>query len=143
MTQAPEQPRCPECGAPSVDGLDCWGQLGGIIAWESGNPELFAVHFHTVASYNLQHPAMFQDDALVGLRELFIEALDHDLPVHELRRRMSAKAEGAKRVIKGEAERKRVLHRWPMTIADVYLPEQPQGAAERVMAWAKSIRSEL
>jgi hypothetical protein len=36
-----------------------------------------------------------------------------------------------------------VLRRWPMTIADVYLSGQPQGAAERVKAWAAGIRQEL
>jgi hypothetical protein len=30
-----------------------------------------------------------------------------------------------------------------MTIADVYIPERPQGAAGRVAAWAAAIRSEL
>ena len=133
-------PTCPECGAPPVDGMNCWGQLGGIIAWESGNPELFGVHFFTVASYNLQHPAMFQDDVLEGLRALFIEAVDQDLPGPELRRRMAGKVEGSKRVLKREHERRPVLRHWPMTIADVYLPGQPEGAPQRVRAWAKAIR---
>jgi hypothetical protein len=30
-----------------------------------------------------------------------------------------------------------------MTIADVYLPDQPQDAAERVQAWAATLRQEL
>jgi len=36
-----------------------------------------------------------------------------------------------------------VLRDWGMTIADVYLPDQPQGAVERVRAWAATIRSQL
>jgi len=34
-----------------------------------------------------------------------------------------------------------VLRDWGMTIADVYLPDQPQGAVERVRA--ATIRSQL
>ena len=142
-SQANDNPHCPECGAPPVDGLDCWGQLGGIIAWESGNPELFGVHFLTVASYNLQHPAMYHDEAIAGLRETFIEVVDHDLPIDAIRRRMSAVYDGAKQVRRPEAERRPVLRRWPMTIADVYLPGRPEGAPDRVRSWAKAIRSEL
>ena len=76
-----------------------------------------------VASYNLQHPAQFTDAAIAGLRELFIAYLDQGVAVVEARRP--------------------VLRHWPMTIADVYIPGQPEGAAERVKAWAASIRAEL
>ena len=48
---------CLECGTRRVDGLTCWEQLGAILAWEWQDPELQAVHFLTVASYTLQHPA--------------------------------------------------------------------------------------
>jgi len=56
---------------------------------------------------------------------------------------MSARYAGGAKVLLPEAERKPALRRWPMTIADVYLPDQPQGAAARVRAWAASIRAEL
>lgn len=46
---------CPECGAPTGDGLTCWEQLGSILAWEYNDPALMAEHFLTVASYNLQN----------------------------------------------------------------------------------------
>ncbi len=134
---------CPECGASRVDGLDCWGQLGAIIAWEWQDPELLAQHFLTVASYNLQHPAQFSDEALAGLRQQLIDHLDNGLSVAEIRRRISNMAEGSVKVLKPEAERHPVLRRWSMTIADVYTPQQPAGAADRVKAWAGSIRQEL
>lgn len=133
---------CPECGATRVDGLDCWGQLGAIIAWEWQDPALMAQHFLTVASYNLQHPAQFTEGALAGLRQQFIDHLDN-LPVREIRRRVSSMAEGKTKVLIPAAERHLVLRPWPMTIAGVYLPDQPQGAAERVKAWAASIHEEL
>jgi hypothetical protein len=134
---------CPECGAPRVDGMTCWEQLGAIGSWEFQDPELLAEHFLTVASYNLQHPAQFTDEALAGLRAAYIERLDHGVSTEELRRRTARIYDGPKRVLRPETERRPALRRWPMTIADVYIPGQPAGAAERVRQWAAAIRSEL
>jgi hypothetical protein len=134
---------CPECGARTVNGMTCWEQLGAIGAWEFQDPELLAEHFLTVASYNLQHPAQFTDEAIVGLRAAFIERLDNGVAVAELRRRTARAYAGKKRVLKEESERRPALRRWRLTIADVYIPDQPQGAAERVRRWAATIRSEL
>ncbi|MBX3010445.1 MAG: hypothetical protein KF832_03020 [Caldilineaceae bacterium] len=134
---------CPECGAPLVDRLTCWEQLGALIAWEWQDPELLAEHFLTVASYNLQHPAQFTDEAIAGLRTVFCERLDQNLSIAAVRQRVGALAAGKKRVLKAEAERQPVLRSWSMTIADVYLPDQPVGAAARVRAWAAAIRQEL
>jgi hypothetical protein len=116
--------------------------LGAIIAWEYQDAELLAEHFLTVASYNLQHPAQVTDAALAGLRAVFIERLDRGLGVAEIRRRVGAAA-GAARVLKPEAARQPVLRQWSMTIADVYLPDRPAGASDRVRAWAAAIRREL
>lgn len=135
--------RCRECGAARVDGMTCWEQLGAIIAWESEDPELLAEHFLTVASYNLQHPGQFTEEALADLRSAFIERLDHGTMVEEIRRRMARGYEGKRRVLKDEAERKQALRAWNMTIDEVYIPGRPGGAAERVRRWAGSIRKEL
>jgi hypothetical protein len=134
---------CPECGAPAVDGLTCWEQFCWLLAWEAQDEELRAIHFVTVASYNLQHPAQFTGEALAGLRNAFIEHLDHGLPVSEIRRRVGKVAARKQRVIKKEAERQPRLREWSMTIADVYIPDRPEGAAARVRAWAATIRNEL
>src|SRR5215204_3659877 len=128
--------RCSECAAPVVSGLSCWGQLGALLAWEVNDPELQAEHFLTVAAYNLQHPAQFTDEALLGLRSAFIDRVDRDVAVEELRRRAARQVEGKTRVLKVVSERRPVLRRWSMTIANVYIPEQPAGAAGRVRAWA-------
>lgn len=138
-----DETTCPECGARSVEGMDCWGQLGAILAWEWQDAALAAEHFLTVASYNLQHPAQFKEEALEWLRSAYIDHIDHGLPPDEIRRRMSRQYDGAKRVLKPEAERRPVLRVWAMTIADVYIPDRPQGAAARVRAWGKAIRSQL
>ena len=39
QTQSIEE-TCPECDAPSVNGLSCWEMLGMLIAWEYDDPEL-------------------------------------------------------------------------------------------------------
>lgn len=134
---------CPECGAPTVDGMTCGEQFGALLAWEAHDPGLLAVHFLTVAAYNLQNPAQFTDEAIASLRASLIDHLDHGVSVAMLRRRTAAAYDGKKRVLKPEAERKPVLRQWPMTIANVYLPERSEGAAERVRQWAAAIRSGL
>lgn len=134
---------CPECGAPVVDGMSCWEQLGGILAWEAQDPELLAEHFLTVASYNLQHPAQFRDEVIAGLRVALIDRLDSGIAVEELRCRAARAYEGSTRVLKKESERRPVLRSWNTTISDVYLPDRPECAAARVRAWAASIRKQL
>jgi hypothetical protein len=139
-----DEPRtCPECSAPVVNDLSCWEQLGMLLAWEGDDPELQAEHFLIVAAYNLQHPAQFTDEALAGLRSSFVERLDQGVAVEELRRRAARQFDGKRRVLKAASERRPVLRRWSMTIADVYIPERPEGAAGRVRAWAAAIRKEL
>jgi hypothetical protein len=75
---------CPECDTTLVDGMTCWEQLGMIGVWEFQYPELLTEHFLTAASYNLQHPAQFTDEAIAGLRAVFIERLDNGLTIAEI-----------------------------------------------------------
>ena len=134
---------CPECGAPRVDGLACFDMFGQLLAWEVDDAELRAEHFLTVASYNLQHPAKFTDEAIAGLRQSYDDYLDRGIPLAELRRRASAAVEGSKRVRRDEASVRPVLRAWPMTVADVYHGCRVEGAAERVRSWAREIRREI
>lgn len=134
---------CPECGARSATGLSCQELFWLLLAREQEDPELLAEHFLTVACYNLQHPAQFTDGAIANLRAALIDRLDHGVTVPELRRRASRAFDGPRRVLRNETERRPVLERWPLTIADVWLPDQLDGAAGRVRAWAASIRSRL
>lgn len=134
---------CQECGALKIDGMDCWEQLGLLLAWEAEDPELYAEHFKTVASYNLQHPAQFTDEALVGLRDVFIEHLDDGMSIAEMRRRIGKANEGKTRVLKDKSERHPVQRYWKVTIADVYIPNHPENAAQRVRKWAEAIREQL
>lgn len=134
---------CPECGGKRVLGMSCWEQLGALLAWEWDDPALYAEHFLTVAAYNLQHPAQFTDEAVERLRAIFINHLDEQVPASVLRQAVARDFAGSKRVLKEGSARKAVVQRWRMTIADVYLPDRPEGAAERVRRWAGSIRDEL
>ena len=133
---------CPECGAPPVDGMGCWEQLGLLLAWESDDPDLRSEHFLTVAAYNLQHPAQFTDEALAWLRASFADYLDKGMDVRELRRRAATQFEGKTRVLRRASEQRPVRRRWSLTIADVYIPDRPEGAAARVRAWGAAIRKE-
>lgn len=123
--------------------MTCQEQLAAILGWEYQDRDLFNEHFFTVASFNLQHPAQFTDEALSALRITFIEAFDGSTPFETLRRRTAARFEGKRKVLKDEADRRLALRQWKATIADVYDPDRPQGAVERVRSWAAAIRSEL
>lgn len=139
----PHPPPCPECGAPRVDGLTCREQLGMVIAWEADDPELLAEHFLTVAAWNIQHPAQFTDAAITGLRAVFADRLDRGISLQEIRSRVGRASAGSTRVLRPEAERRPVPRAWSRTIADVYLPDRPEGAAERVRQWAAAVRREM
>jgi hypothetical protein len=117
--------------------------LGMLSAWEYDDPELRAEHFLRVACYNLQHPAQFTEATLASLQAVFIERLDYGLGIAEIRRRVGKAAAGATRVLKPEHERQPVLRQWAMTIAGMYLPDHPEGATERVGAWAAVIRGAI
>ena len=134
---------CPECGAQRVGDLGCRDMLGHLLAWEVDDAELRAEHFLTVASYNLQHPSTFTDEAIAGLRQSYVDYLDRGISIAEIRRRASAAFDGAKRVRRDGASARPVLCTWPMTIASVYGTGERYGAAERVRAWAKAIREEM
>jgi len=133
---------CPECGAARVEGRDCSQMLQELTSWEWDDPALAEMHFATVASFNLQHPAAFTDSALAGLRSALVEHLDEGLPVAEIRRRHAAAYEGATRVLKPVAERTTRLRTWPVTIAHAYEGGRA-GAVQRVREWALAVRSSL
>ncbi|MEW5851601.1 MAG: DUF5946 family protein [Myxococcota bacterium] len=136
---------CPECGAPAVAGMGCVEMFGGVLAWEAHDPELLALHFYTVAAYNLQHPAQFTDETTTFLRAVFVEAWEKQWSSPEVRRVVDGRRRARKPgpVLRKPADRHPVLKTWRKTLADVYVPDQPQGAAERVRAWAAAVHEGL
>ena len=135
-------PNCSECGALSHDGLTCQERLNGIFSLEQTDPELQALHFLTVAAYNIQHPAQFTDEAIAGLRKSFTGYLDGSIDITGIRQR-NQEFNGPKCVLKPAMERTPILVCWKMTTADVFLPADPKGTAARVKKWAGSVKSEL
>ena len=135
-------PICSECGAFSYDGLTCPERLHRILALEKTYPELQALHFLTVAAYNIQHPAQFTTGVIEGLRRSFAEYLDKHITIDEIKRH-NREFNTGKLVLRPFSERYTVLRIWQMTTADVYLSFQPQGTAQRVRKWAESVRSEI
>lgn len=129
---------CPECGAAQVP-LTCQQRLELLLAWEVDDEELRAQHFLTVASFNLQHPAAFTEDAIAGLEQALQGYLDGRLAIADIRRRASH----ATRVHRPRDEVRPRRRSWPKTIDAVAVPEQPGGAAKRVRAWAESIRGSI
>ena len=136
-----DQLGCAECGAPQSL-LTCRARLELLLAWEVDDDALRGLHFLTVASYNLQHPAAFTDEARTGLEEAFRGFLDGRLTIAAIRRQ-AAGVNGALRVLRPRNERRPERRRWPMTIDAVALPGQPAHAAARARAWAESIRDTL
>lgn len=134
---------CSECGAAQPNDISCWDQFCTVLGWEWQDPELQAQHFLTVASYNLQHPSKFTDEAIDGLQKSFKKHLKNGLPVSAIREQASRAAAGNKSVLKKKEDRNPVFREWKMTISDVYMSNQPEGAAKRVQRWADSILKEL
>ena len=133
---------CPECGSLQVNGLSCFEQLGQVLAWESQDVDLWDVHFLTVASYNLQHPSQFTDEAIAGLKASFTDYLDGKTTIEQILQKIRAAYNGSQRVKKAEDQRVVQPRSWSITISDVYIPDQPHGAAERVKTWADTIKQE-
>lgn len=133
---------CPECGAPQTDGLNCFDMFGVVLSWEAFDQDLLNLHFWTVATYNLQHPAQFTEEAIKGLREVYLEAYEKEVPISYIRKKMSRLTEGKVHVIK-KVNITPCLKSWPITIADIYHHNQHIGVSHRVLQWRKSVRSAL
>jgi hypothetical protein len=135
-------PNCSECGAFSHDGLTCQERLCGMVSLERTDPEMQSLHFLTVAAYNLQHPAQFTSEAVECLRRSFAEYLVNKIPIDAIKQQ-GQEFNGPKCVLRPALERTPVLRSWEMTTADVFLPFQPQGTAERVKKWIESVHKDV
>lgn len=122
--------------------MDCRGRLEGILAWEWNDPALQAVHFLTVAAYNIQHPSAFTPEAIDGLWRSRVDYLDGRVSIEEIRRRTGTAFSGDRRVLVPASERTAAARAWSRTIASVYPGPGPGGAADRVRAWATSVGQE-
>lgn len=139
---------CEECGAPLLHGESCRDNFHALLVLEGQVPGApgSIVHFYTVACYVLQHPdnMNYTADALAGLRSSLADALEGRASVEDLRRRARRAAEGAGRVTRRPDDPAVPWRRggWQVTVADV-LGAGPDGYAETVLRWARSIRGTL
>jgi hypothetical protein len=138
---ADDSPRCVECGAPQSP-ITCRERLDLLLAWEANDPVLRGLHFLTVASFNLQHPAAFTDEARSGLERAFRGYVDGQLTIADIRRKAAA-VNGAVRVRRAPQDIRPRHRSWPTTIDSVAVPEEPDQAAARVRGWAQAIRVTL
>lgn len=141
-TQAITSSACPECGGRRVDGLSCQEMFEALLAWEWQDPELGAMHFLTVSSYLLQHPAALTTDALSALRCSFAAVVDGAMTVEQVRAQHARLFAGERQALKPHHDIGPQGFAWSMTIADVYADGRPR-AATRVGRWAEVIRDEL
>lgn len=142
-----ETATCPECGAAVPEGGTCRDNFHALLLLEAEVPGAPGglPHFYAVASYGLQHPKSmnYTAAALTGLRRSVVSALD-GLPLDSIRRRTRRELDGPTRATRRPGDPEVAWHAgpWPMTVADV-LAAGPDGYAERVANWAKSIRETL
>ena len=138
--------QCAECGAMLPESGACVTLLHELLALEArvdgaagGVP-----HFLAVATYNLQHPSTFTENALAGLRRAVEDVLHGRATIAEVRRRAGAGARGTARVKRRDGERPTDADRassaawpthWPTTVLDVcrLAPEQ---YVDHVTRWA-------
>jgi hypothetical protein len=123
--------------------MDCWEQFSAILAWEWQDAELRAVHFLTVACYNLQHPAKFEENTIHELKAAFLRHLDGHVSVVRIRQLMSERFDGKARVLRNGMPIQAAARKWGMTVADVYFAGRADGAARRVKDWAAVISKEI
>ncbi len=145
---------CPECGASVPDGGSCRDHFHALLLLEGEIPGVAGsiLHFYAVAAYGIQHPDSmnYTAGALAGLHATLAAALDGQ-PIDRILRRTRRGAEGARRITRREGDPAVSWRRgsWPMTIADVCTAEtfgdyDTFGEyAERVTAWARSVRETL
>src|SRR5205809_713940 len=111
---------CPECGAPVPVGGACRDNIHNLLMLEGEIPGVpgSIAHFYVVATYGLQHPDSmnYTADALAGLRATLSAAVDGQLTVEGLRRRVRSDTNGATRVTRREGDEPVPWPRgdWPM-----------------------------
>ena len=115
--------RCKQCGAAYDHGADCESCFHALLAFENERPAAFgAVHHLTVATYYLQHPAGYTNEALAHWREIVGKALN-GVPIRELRELSGRRFGGAKRVREpGSIAPAWWPTAWPIAIQDVFVP---------------------
>lgn len=135
---------CDECGAPLLNGPLCQDNFHALLVLEGqveGAPGSIT-HFYTVACYVLQHPVSmnYTVEALQGLKDSLLDALEGRSTLVDLRRRTRYAAEGSMRILRCEGDPlpESSAGEWQMTVADM-LTGGADAYVENVVRWARSI----
>jgi hypothetical protein len=139
---------CSECGATVPEGGVCRDNFHELLLLESRVPGVAGglPHFYAVGAYVLQHPESmnFTAESLQGLRIVIDDLLEERATLEATRRRIRQHTNGPKRVTRraGDPAPRWTVVSWPTTVADI-LAGGVEGYADRVTAWARSVRDAL
>ena len=141
--------RCQECGADPPDRSTCLDYFHALLAAETGNAELRAMHGLTVLTYHFQHPSLtkpwYQTFGKEVMRRVFADGEDWgDVLMETHPRRVGRRADAEIARLKtagGSAMPEWVIARpivGELTVTRVS-PEAPSGQTEQIMTWARSV----
>jgi hypothetical protein len=141
--------RCDECGADLPGPATCLDHFHALLAAETVNTELRALHGLTVLTYHLQHPSLtkpwYQVYGKDVMRRVFEDGEDWGEVLMETHpRRIGRRADDA--VARLKAAGGAAMPEWVVTepvagelTVTAVSPEAASGQAEQVLAWARSV----
>jgi hypothetical protein len=137
---------CHECGADWHDGQTCTDHFHTLLFWEFDH-KLFDVHYLLVASYHMQHPALYSPEALKEAPGLMIGWLEQGKHPHQTRREFGPAVQSDVRPfrITGTPEHHGAyMHpvTWTMRVGDV-VRRGIDAYYDSTRAWAASILASL
>jgi hypothetical protein len=131
---------CPECGAAPLDGRNCQDLLHDLL--ERTYAADAAEYGLVVACFTLQHPARQSAKALEWARFHLALAVQHGLPLEEVRRAARARFDQHRRATAEPLRAARHGMRWRMTIDQLAAPPM-RSDAERLLLWARTILEDM
>jgi hypothetical protein len=137
---------CPECGAALPEAGTCRDFFHELLALEAQVPDGPGElpHFLAVASYNLQHPSQFTEEALIGLCATLADLLAGRATLEDIRRRTRHAVNGPTRVLRQPDDPRPTgwPTAWPLTVTHAWRAA-PEDYAARVREWAEAVSASL
>lgn len=137
---------CPVCGAIYQNNLTCESVFNEFLALEFSDAEYGAVHFLTVACYNIQH-VLYSDAALIWIEQQLRDMLESGISPEQIRRRAASQTRPRQREWNitrrvGDAPQTKIA--WSMSIIDVALWYQDaESYRSLVKQWARKTLDEM
>jgi hypothetical protein len=138
--------RCPECGAPQVNGLTCADHFHQLLGWEL-EYLLFDLHHLMVLCYHLQHPSLYSPETLTAAMGMLRDFVEQGISPQAMRERIQGRVDSGVRQhrIKGIPDAHGAYAHpvtWALTVADVVAAGLDAYYAS-VQAWAESVLAAL